>query len=98
MLGIGFKGFESSCRRSVSDTNPAVHNRPARERNNEQRVMAQLSMPLLHVIIAVAGPHCCCCCSALHPDMRRDWAAGWARLLAPGAELATIIFPVGPGA
>jgi hypothetical protein len=36
-------------------------------------------------------------CSALHPDMRKDWAAGWARLLAPGAELATIIFPVGPG-
>jgi hypothetical protein len=29
--------------------------------------------------------------------MRKDWAAGWARLLAPGAELATIIFPVGPG-
>uniref|UniRef100_A0A383VW04 Methyltransferase domain-containing protein n=1 Tax=Tetradesmus obliquus TaxID=3088 RepID=A0A383VW04_TETOB len=34
---------------------------------------------------------------ALHPDMRKDWAAGWARLLAPGAELVTIIFPVGPG-
>jgi hypothetical protein len=29
--------------------------------------------------------------------MRQDWAAGWARLLAPGAELVTIIFPVGPG-
>ncbi|KAF6251402.1 S-adenosyl-L-methionine-dependent methyltransferase [Scenedesmus sp. NREL 46B-D3] len=34
---------------------------------------------------------------ALHPDMRKDWAAGWARLLAPGAELVTIVFPVGPG-
>jgi SAM-dependent methyltransferase len=34
---------------------------------------------------------------ALHPDMRRDWAQAWSRLLAPGGELITLIFPVGPG-
>jgi methyl halide transferase len=33
---------------------------------------------------------------ALHPDMRRDWALTWRRLLAPGGELVTLIFPVGP--
>lgn len=31
---------------------------------------------------------------ALHPSMRRDWAAAWARLLAPGARLACLAFPL----
>eukprot|EP00878_Enallax_costatus_P022107 GHUV01023442.1.p1 GENE.GHUV01023442.1~~GHUV01023442.1.p1 ORF type:complete len:180 (+),score=39.00 GHUV01023442.1:431-970(+) len=34
---------------------------------------------------------------ALHPDMRKDWASAWSRLIAPGGELVTLIFPVGPG-
>lgn len=33
---------------------------------------------------------------ALHPAMRRDWAAGYARLLAPGALLACLAFPIVP--
>jgi hypothetical protein len=31
---------------------------------------------------------------ALHPSMRADWASAWARALAPGAALVTLIFPV----
>lgn len=31
---------------------------------------------------------------ALHPDMRRDWAPAWGRLLRPGGLLLTLIFPV----
>lgn len=34
--------------------------------------------------------------SALHPSMRTDWAAGWGRLLAPGGELLTMVYPVDP--
>lgn len=34
---------------------------------------------------------------ALHPDMRVDWAQGWGRLLAPGGELLTMVYPVDPG-
>ncbi|KAF8066261.1 HOL3 [Scenedesmus sp. PABB004] len=34
---------------------------------------------------------------ALHPGMRTDWAAAWARLLRPGGELVTVVFPCGPG-
>lgn len=41
--------------------------------------------------------HMLCTCSALHPDMRKDWAESWARLVAPGGELLTLIFPVGSG-
>lgn len=33
---------------------------------------------------------------ALHPDMRADWAASWARLLRPGGHLACIAFPLDP--
>lgn len=33
---------------------------------------------------------------ALHPDMRADWAASWARLLKSGGLLKTLIFPVDP--
>ncbi|KAL4418915.1 hypothetical protein ABPG77_003705 [Micractinium sp. CCAP 211/92] len=33
---------------------------------------------------------------ALHPDMRGDWAASWARLLRPGATLACLAFPIDP--
>lgn len=29
--------------------------------------------------------------------MRHDWAQAWSRLLAPGGELITLMFPVGPG-
>lgn len=32
---------------------------------------------------------------ALHPSMRANWAAGWARLLRPGGRLVTLVFPVG---
>eukprot|EP00775_Hariotina_reticulata_P004714 gene4714-4964_t len=38
---------------------------------------------------------------ALHPDMRAAWAESWARLIRPGGELITLIFPIGgnpPGA
>ncbi|PSC72662.1 S-adenosyl-L-methionine-dependent methyltransferase [Micractinium conductrix] len=31
---------------------------------------------------------------ALHPNMRADWATSWARLLAPGATLACLAFPL----
>lgn len=31
---------------------------------------------------------------ALHPDMRKPWAETWARLLAPGGYLITMVFPV----
>ncbi|KAF8055990.1 rhbg [Scenedesmus sp. PABB004] len=31
---------------------------------------------------------------ALRPDMRPAWAAGWARLLAPGGLLVTVVYPV----
>ena len=31
---------------------------------------------------------------ALHPDMRPDWAAAWARFLKPGGTLACLVFPV----
>jgi hypothetical protein len=31
---------------------------------------------------------------ALHPDMRTAWAQGWARLLSPGGELVTMVYPV----
>lgn len=34
--------------------------------------------------------------SALHPGMRADWAASWARLLRPGATLACLAFPIDP--
>lgn len=33
---------------------------------------------------------------ALHPDMRADWAAGWARAIAPGGTLVALLFPVDP--
>ncbi|PRW56054.1 thiol methyltransferase 2 [Chlorella sorokiniana] len=33
---------------------------------------------------------------ALHPAMRRDWAAAYARYLAPGALLACLAFPIVP--
>ncbi len=33
---------------------------------------------------------------ALHPDMRPDWAAAWARFLKPGGILKCLIFPVEP--
>uniref|UniRef100_A0A383W5P7 Uncharacterized protein n=1 Tax=Tetradesmus obliquus TaxID=3088 RepID=A0A383W5P7_TETOB len=33
---------------------------------------------------------------ALHPDMRSSWAEGWARLLQPGGELLTMVYPVDP--
>ena len=33
---------------------------------------------------------------ALHPAMRKDWAAAYARHLAPGASLACLAFPVVP--
>ena len=33
---------------------------------------------------------------ALHPDMRKDWAAAWKGLLKPGGLLITLIFPVDP--
>lgn len=33
---------------------------------------------------------------ALHPGMRADWAASWARLLRPGATLACLAFPIDP--
>lgn len=33
---------------------------------------------------------------AMHPDMRSAWAAGWARHLAKGGELVTLVFPVDP--
>jgi SAM-dependent methyltransferase len=32
---------------------------------------------------------------ALHPSMRRGWAAAWSRLLAPGGRLVALVFPVG---
>lgn len=35
-------------------------------------------------------------CCALHPTMRRNWASGWARLLAPGGILVTMVYPVDP--
>lgn len=35
---------------------------------------------------------------AMRPDMREDWAAGWARHLAPGGRLITLIFPDNPKA
>jgi hypothetical protein len=35
---------------------------------------------------------------ALPPQARRAWAEAWARHLAPGGELVTLIFPVDPGA
>jgi hypothetical protein len=28
--------------------------------------------------------------------MRKDWAANWARLLKPGGELLTMIYPIDP--
>jgi len=44
-----------------------------------------------------AGPRFLC---ALHPSMRPAWAAAWARLLKPGGELVTLMFPLpaAPGA
>lgn len=30
----------------------------------------------------------------MHPALRADWAATWAKLLAPGATLITLQFPV----
>jgi Thiopurine S-methyltransferase (TPMT) len=33
---------------------------------------------------------------ALPPEQRKDWAQGWARLIAPGGELVTMMFPVDP--
>lgn len=33
---------------------------------------------------------------ALHPAMRKDWAAGWGRHLSVGGELVTLIYPVDP--
>lgn len=33
---------------------------------------------------------------ALHPSMRKDWADAWARHLAPGGRLITMIYPVDP--
>lgn len=36
---------------------------------------------------------------ALHPSMRPDWAAGWARRISEGGHLVTLMFPVvGPEA
>lgn len=29
-------------------------------------------------------------------EMRQDWAAGWSKLLAPGGELVTMVYPVDP--
>jgi SAM-dependent methyltransferase len=34
---------------------------------------------------------------ALHPSMRGDWASAWARLLAPGARLICLAFPLNHG-
>ena len=31
------------------------------------------------------------------PDKRSDWADTWGRLIKPGGELITLIFPVGLG-
>ena len=33
---------------------------------------------------------------ALPPEQREDWARGWARLIATGGELVTMMFPVDP--
>lgn len=33
---------------------------------------------------------------ALHPEMRGDWAAAWARHLAPGGTLVCLAFPIDP--
>lgn len=33
---------------------------------------------------------------ALHPTMRENWAAAWARHLTPGGELITLVYPVDP--
>lgn len=33
---------------------------------------------------------------ALHPTMRENWAQSWARLLRPGGELVTLMYPVDP--
>lgn len=33
---------------------------------------------------------------ALHPGMRAGWAPAWARLLKPGGELITLMFPLPP--
>ena len=33
---------------------------------------------------------------ALHPSMRAGWAPAWARLLKPGGELITLMFPLPP--
>ena len=35
---------------------------------------------------------------ALHPSMRARWAPAWARLLRPGGELVTLMFPLPPAA
>lgn len=44
---------------------------------------------------------CCChCCSPAVPlhttEMRVDWAQTWSRLLAPGGQLLTMVYPVDP--
>ncbi|KAK9817695.1 hypothetical protein WJX72_000782 [[Myrmecia] bisecta] len=33
---------------------------------------------------------------ALHPDMRSKWAETWAKLLRPGGQLITLMFPIDP--
>ena len=33
---------------------------------------------------------------ALHPSMRQDWAASWAKYLAPGGRLVCLEFPMDP--
>jgi Thiopurine S-methyltransferase (TPMT) len=41
-------------------------------------------------------PRCCRFLCALPPEQREDWARGWARLIAAGGELVTMMFPVDP--
>ncbi|GMH41874.1 hypothetical protein BSKO_09784 [Bryopsis sp. KO-2023] len=33
---------------------------------------------------------------AIHPSMRADWAKQWSKLIVPGGELVTLLYPVDP--
>ena len=52
------------------------------------------SQLLNHALRCVRGRCCCRFFCALHPDMRRAWAEGWARRLRPGGTLIALAFPI----